>query len=367
MVQMRKKIILVDDNIINLTIGKRTLSDDYDVFTAPSGEKLFEILAGVTPDLILLDIEMPTSSGYDVIKRLKAHEQTKDIPVIFLTARDDTGSELAGLSLGAVDYISKPFSPPLLLKRIELHLLVKTQQRALKDYNDNLQEMVKSKTAAVVSLQSAILTTVAELVDSRDGTTGGHIERTKHYLRIMVDAMIEQGVYLDEVHNWQLDDFFFQSAQLHDVGKIAIRDEILMKSGKLTPAEFEEMKAHTTLGGQVIDKIGQSTSEIPFLRHAKIFALTHHERWDGRGYPQGLRGKDIPLQGRLMAIVDVYDALISERPYKEALPHVEAVATILSEEGHFDPRLVTVFASVSDAFERISQIRDSEITSLHRR
>ncbi|ULQ60562.1 response regulator [Brucepastera parasyntrophica] len=351
----RKKIILVDDNITNLTVGKNTLIDKYDVFTIPSGEKLFKILEKVIPDLILLDVEMPEMSGYDVIKILKRQKETAHIPVIFLTAKSDTGSELEGLSLGAIDYITKPFSPPLLLKRIEVHLLVETQKLELKEYNDNLQEMVMEKTREVLNLQNAILKTVSELVECRDSVTGGHIERTQNYLQILLRALREQNLYSEETVGWD-NDFFFQSAQLHDLGKIAIRDSILLKPGKLTEEEFNEMKKHTTFGVHVIEKIAESTTEQTFLNHAKIFAGTHHEKWDGSGYPGGLREKNIPLQGRMMAIVDVYDALLSERPYKEAFSHEEAVKIIQDSKGtHFDPVLVDLFLSVAGEFEAIQR------------
>ncbi|MDR2535872.1 MAG: response regulator [Treponema sp.] len=349
----RKKILLVDDNITNLTVGKNALIEKYDVFTIPSGEKLFKMLEKVIPDMILLDVEMPEMNGYDVIKGLKKQDKTANIPVIFLTAKNDDGSELQGLSLGAIDYITKPFSPPLLLKRIEVHLLVESQKRELKEYNTNLQNMVKEKTKEVVSLQNAILRTVAELVESRDSITGGHIERTERYLKILVEGMREQNFHVPEIAAWDTD-ILFQSAQLHDVGKIVIKDNILFKPGKLNYEEFEEMKKHTTFGVHVIEKIEESTSERIFLEHAKIFAGTHHEKWDGTGYPKGLKGSDIPLQGRLMAIVDVYDALLSERPYKKAFTHEEAVNIIKGNSGtHFDPELVVLFISVADKFAAI--------------
>ncbi len=351
----RKSVMLVDDNVTNLTIGRNVLKDEYNVFTIPSGEKLFRTLEKIIPDLILLDIEMPGMNGYDVIKLLKQNIATKNIPVVFLTAKNDTGSELEGLSLGAVDYIAKPFSPPLLLKRIELHLLIESQKRELEDYNNNLKEMVREKTKTVVSLQNAVLQTVAELVECRDDITGGHIERTQYYLRILVNAMIQKKVYIDEIMKWN-SDFFFQSAQLHDVGKIAIRDDILMKPGKLTEHEFNEMKKHTTFGGKVIQKIGRTATERDFLEHARIFAESHHEKWDGSGYPNGFKGQEIPLQGRLMAIADVYDALISERPYKKPLSHGDAVGIIIAGSGsHFDPKLVELFVLVSSSFERINE------------
>ena len=352
----RKKIMLVDDNIINLTMGRNVLSDQYDVFTIPSGEKFFALLERITPDLILLDVEMPDMNGYTVLSRLKKMKGREEIPVIFITEKNDTDSELEGLSLGAIDYISKPFLPALLKKRIELHLLVEDQKKELQDYNDNLQHMVAVKTETVVSLQNAVMKTMAELVECRDDITGGHIERIVLYLLILVKAMIERGLCLEQVAEWDKDAFFYQSCQLHDVGKIAIKDSILMKPDKLTPEEFEEMKVHTIFGGIVIDKIGMSTGEKSFLTHAKIFAETHHEKWNGSGYPFGLVKNQIPLQGRLMAIVDVYDALLSERPYKCAFTHDQAVEIIKEGCGtHFDPMLVDVFLSVKDKFAVVPQ------------
>ena len=350
----RKTIFMVDDNLTNLTVGKSALLEKYKVFTIPSGKKLFEMLDKAAPDMILLDIEIPDMNGYEIIKLLKSDKKTAQIPVIFLTARSDSGSELEGLTLGAVDYISKPFSPPLLLKRIEVHLLVEKQKQELENYNNNLQSIIEEKAKTVLDLQNAILKTVAELVECRDSTTGGHIERTQSYLRILIEALIEEQLYMEEVSRWDID-FMLQSSQLHDVGKIAIRDCILQKPAKLTPEEFEEMKSHTTFGIKVIEKIQENTSEPTLLEYAKVFASSHHERWDGTGYPQMLVGEGIPLQGRLMAIADVYDALISERPYKKAFTHEEALEIIREGSGsHFDPKLVEIFLRNEYKFREVS-------------
>ncbi|MDR2578749.1 MAG: response regulator [Chitinispirillales bacterium] len=350
----RKTIFMVDDNLTNLTVGKSALLGRYKVFTIPSGKKLFEMLNKTTPDMILLDIEMPDMNGYEIIRELKANIETAHIPVIFLTARSDSGSELEGLSLGAIDYISKPFSPPLLLKRIEVHMLVEEQKKELENYNDNLQFMVDEKTKTVLDLQNAILKTVAELVECRDDTTGGHIERTQNYLRILIDALLTEGIYKEQVSGWNIE-FLLQSSQLHDVGKIAIKDCILQKPAKLTEEEFNEMKTHTLFGIKVIERIQENTTEATFLEYAKIFASTHHEKWDGSGYPHGLKGEEIPLQGRLMAIADVYDALISERPYKQPFPHEEAVSIIRDGSGsHFDPYLVEVFLKHEQDFREVA-------------
>jgi putative two-component system response regulator len=351
----RQKIFLVDDNMTNLTTGKTILKDRYDIFSIPSGAKLFEILEKVTPDLILLDIEMPEMDGYEALKKLKCEKKTRDIPVVFLTARGDPGSELEGLNLGAIDYISKPFSPPLLLKRIENHLLIQDQQRTLKDYNDNLQQMVQKRTRQVVELQNSILNSITEMVEFRDGVTGGHIERTQRYLKLLVDKLLTERIYWEEVSTWNLE-FLVPSAQLHDVGKIAISDAILNKPGKLTPEEFEVMKTHASIGETVIEVIMKTNSDNDFLYHAKIFAGTHHEKLDGSGYPRGLKNSTIPLQGRLMAIADVYDAIIAIRPYKQPLSTGEAERIILEgREKHFDPVLTDLFQEMAPQFALIAE------------
>lgn len=347
-------IFLVDDNPTNLATGRNALIGKYNVITIPSGDKLLRMLEKNIPALILLDVEMPEMDGYEVIRRIKADPRTAEIPVIFLTAKTDTASELEGLSLGAIDYVTKPFSPPLLLKRIEVHLLVEQQKQELQHYNDNLMQMVEAKTLTVITLQNAILKTVAELVECRDDITGAHIERTQRYLKLLAEKALEQGVYSAEISSWNMN-VFLQSAQLHDVGKISIRDNLLSKPGKLTHEEFEAMKEHTVFGVKIIEKISKSAAEDAFLEHARVFAGSHHERWDGSGYPLGLAGTAIPLQGRLMAIADVYDALISARPYKEPFTHEEAMKIMLAGRGtHFDPALMDIFNLVADAFGAIS-------------
>jgi putative two-component system response regulator len=351
----RRVIMLVDDNLTNLSIGKDMLKEHYDVFPIPSAEKLFAILEKVKPDLILLDVEMPGMDGYEAIKKLKADPVLKDIPVIFLTARSDSGSELEGLSLGAIDYVFKPFSPPLLIRRIENHLLLQSQKLELKNYNDNLQEMVRQRTEQVVDLQNAVLGSVAELVEFRDDVTGGHIARTQNYLKLLVEKLLEKHIYRDETSTWNLD-FLIPSAQLHDVGKIGISDSILNKPGKLTPEEFEIMKRHAEIGEKAIEGIMKLTKEHDFLNHARIFAGTHHEKWDGTGYPRGLKGADIPLQGRIMAIADVYDALIAQRPYKAPMSTEQANKIIVEGKGvHFDPVLADLFESLADKFAEIAE------------
>jgi len=353
--KIRNKIILVDDNLSNLTMGRNMLKTFYEVYPAPSAAKLFEILEKVLPDLIILDIEMPDMNGYEAIKKLKTDSRLADIPVIFLTAKDDESSELEGFDLGAVDYISKPFSGPLLLKRISNQLLIVQQKKDLKDYADNLEVKVHEKTREVTSLQNAVLATVSDMVEFRDKLTGGHVNRTQLYLKALTEELLrEGGEYADEVRKWDID-LFLSSAQLHDVGKIAITDLILNKPGKLSPEEFEIMKTHVTIGIDAIEKIMSVTNENSFLRHALLIAGTHHEKWDGTGYPMRLKGKNIPLEGRLMAIADVYDALITVRPYKKAFTHREACTIIEDGAGtQFDPLLIDVFKKIEGEFEKVA-------------
>lgn len=355
----RKTIYLVDDDSKFLKVGKKILSDNYNVFAIDSGRELLKMLKITIPDLILLDVAMPDMDGYETIKQIKLDPKAYDVPVIFLTAKNDSKSEYEGLSLGAIDYITKPFSPPLLLKRVEVHLLVEAQKYQLINYNTNLEQMVAKKTETVIELQNAFLKTMAELVEFRDDITGMHIERTQSYLRLLIEAVKEARPalldYLAETSKWDTG-LIIQSAQLHDIGKIAIKDNILQKPAKLSPFEFEQIKKHTTFGEKVIDKMQSRTKEQSFLDHAREFAGAHHEKWDGTGYPRGLKGTEISLQGRLMAIADVYDALVTDRPYKNAFPHDVAVNIITEGKGtHFDPVLVDLFVKVESEFKKVAE------------
>ena len=358
----RSRIILVDDNLTNLAQGRGILKTFYEVFPAPSAVKLFEILENVIPDLILLDIEMPETNGYETIKKLKADGRFADIPVIFLTAKNDENSEREGFDLGAADYVSKPFSSPLLLKRIENQILIarktkelQASQAKLREYAENLEAVVREKTEEVLDLQNAVLATVADLVEFRDHPTGGHIMRTQQYMKVLVDKLMQDSPYKEEISAWDVN-IFIQSAQLHDVGKITISDLILNKPGKLTLEEYEVMKTHVAAGVDAIERILSNTKKHAFLEHALLICGTHHEKWDGSGYPLGLKGDSIPLHGRLMAVADVYDALVSKRPYRKPLSHEEVCRIIEEGEGtHFDPVLVQVFRGLEQELARITR------------
>jgi putative two-component system response regulator len=291
----------------------------------------------VSPDLILLDVEMPEMNGYEAMIRLKA-DSGFNVPVIFLTARADPETELIGFQLGAVDFVTKPFSAPVLLRHIELHL--------------NMDALIKRSTEQLRKTQNAIISVVADLVENRDKVTGYHIERTQIYVGVLIRALLDRGVYHDVISAWNLDTVI-PASQLHDVGKITITDVILNKPGKLTPEEYDIMKTHAAEGERIIDEIIRKTGDDSYLAHAKIIAGTHHEKWDGSGYPKGLKGQVIPIQGRIMAIADVYDALRSVRPYKKEFSVEESVEIIRNDSGTaFDPAIVDVFVDIIDQFEQ---------------
>ncbi|MCL2036417.1 MAG: response regulator [Oscillospiraceae bacterium] len=345
---MKKTVFIVDDNETNLFRTREALREYYRVMTLPSAAKLFALLEKVVPDLILLDIKMPDVDGFEVLERLKSNPSYADIPVIFLTNVSEEDVESEGFRLGAVDFITKPFSPSVLFNRVKTHLnideLIRERTSELEHQNERLRH-----------LQNSILYVVADMVEKRDLATGDHIERTTSYIKILLDAMLEQGVYIEEICDIDFD-LFVASARLHDVGKISISDSILNKPGKLTDEEFDIMKTHAQEGELIINKIISRSEGKTFLQYAKIFAGYHHERWDGKGYPHGLSGKDIPLQGRIMALADVYDALVNARPYKKPFSHDEAVEIIVEGKGtQFDPLIVDVFFEVREQFKTVTE------------
>jgi putative two-component system response regulator len=323
---------------------------------------MLNILGHVTPDLILLDVEMPELDGYDAIRLLKNNNEYKGIPVIFVTAMSDEQNEMEGLKLGAVDYINKPFNAPLLLRRIETHLSLAENKMELQELNSIIQKKLIVKIGEVFDLQTSILNIVAGMVESRDDTTGGHIHRIQKYLKCLIDGLMNTNEYNEEISSWNME-VVLPSSQLHDVGKIAISDTILNKPGKLTEEEYEIMKTHAKIGREAIRHMEETTlSYSGFLEHAKNFAGSHHEKWDGSGYPDGLGGIDIPLEGRLMAVADVYDALVSARPYKKPFSTEKAAEIVRNSSGtHFDPKLVDAFNTVSDEFTAIAYLSQNEL------
>jgi len=350
-----KTIFVVDDNATNLTTAEKALKEQYRVIALSSAAQMLKALTKFKPDLILLDVEMPEMSGFEAMEKLKADNSFADIPVIFLTGLTDTGNEARGIELGAMDFITKPFSRPVLLNRIRNHLNVDELIRERTAQLASRTEQLTERTKQLILLQNGIVSTMADLVENRDKNTGGHIERTSVYMKILINSMLERGVYSDEMQKWDLESII-SSARLHDVGKITISDAILNKPGKLTDEEFEIMKSHSVEGEHIIEKAISRTGDAEFLQNAKLFAAYHHERWNSFGYPYGLKGTDIPLHGRIMAIIDVYDALVSERPYKKAFSHEEACNIINEDSGkHFDPQIVEVFNAVSEKIRAVNE------------
>lgn len=351
-------VLVVDDTPDNLTLMSGLLKDQYKVKIANNGERALKVVqTGTLPDIILLDIMMPVMDGYETCRHLKANTETRDIPVIFLTAKAEVEDEMKGFELGAVDYITKPISPPIVMTRLKTHLQLKRMRDYLKDKNEFLEEEVQKRTQEVTAVQDVTILALASLAETRDNDTGNHIRRTQHYIRILAEKLRHNIRFSHLLNDDKTIDMLFKSAPLHDIGKVGIPDHILLKPGRFTPEEFEIMKSHTTLGrDSIIAAEKRLGLELPFLAYAKEIAYSHQEKWDGTGYPEGLSGDDIPISGRLMAVADVYDALICRRVYKEGMPHEKAVKIIQEGSGsHFDPDIVEAFMACTDEFLAIAK------------
>ena len=350
-------ILVVDDTPDNLALMNALLKDLYKVKVANRGKIAIQIASSDTPpDLILLDIMMPEMDGYEVCRLLKVNPKTADIPIIFLTALAEVENEKMGLELGAVDYVTKPISPFIFLARIKNHLALKSMTDFLRSRNDFLKIEVAKRTHEIVSGQDVTILAMTSLAETRDSDTGNHIRRTQYYVKALAEKLHDHpkfAWYLTEKNI----DLLFKSAPLHDIGKVGIPDNILLKPGKLDPDEFEIMKTHTTLGYDAI--VHAETvlgAKVEFLACAKSIILSHQEKWDGSGYPQGLSGEDIPIAARLMAVADVYDALICRRVYKAPIPHLDAVEIMKKGSGsHFDKDMINAFIEIQDEFLEISK------------
>jgi len=352
----KARLLIIDDSPDSLFMMHGLLGDHYRVMLADSGPHGLAMARSATPpDLILLDILMPDMDGYEVCRQLKTNTATRDIPVIFLTAKTAEDDEQQGLDLGAVDYITKPISPGIVLARIRTQLTLKASADFLRDQNAFLAREVNLRTREVSAIEDVTIMAMASLAETRDVDTGNHIRRTQHYVRALARQLATHPRFAAFLDNHTIG-LLFKSAPLHDIGKVGIPDRILLKPGKLTPQEFEVMKTHTTLGRDAIEHAEQMLgTEVAFLKIAKEIAYSHQEKWDGSGYPQGLKGDQIPISARLMALADVYDALISRRIYKEPISH-DAAAGIISITGgrHFDPDVVEAFLAIQDTFKAIA-------------
>jgi putative two-component system response regulator len=329
-------ILVVDDNIANLKLVRGQLSDSYRVSMAKSGAQALSMVSKTLPDLILLDIDMPEMDGFETMERLKRHEGLSRIPVIYLTANNDTETEVRALESGAKDFVKKPFEKDILRHRISLHIRFDQYQKHLED--------------TVKELEDSMVTSFSGLIECRDENTGGHVARTRDYVALLGKLLLEKGLYTEDLNQRELD-LITRAAPLHDIGKVGVSDAILLKPGKLSDEEYEVMKTHTTIGAKIIEKMHKRAPTQRYLNYAKKIAESHHERWDGKGYPNGIKENDIPLCSRIMAVADVYDALVEDRIYRPALSHEEAMR-IMTEGGGtiFDPVLMEVFKENNHMF-----------------
>jgi putative two-component system response regulator len=363
-VNNRAQILIVDDSLNNIELLSTILGKGYSTSFASSGAEALALIAHNLPDLVLLDVVMPGIDGFEVCKNLKSDPVTRDIPVIFLTSLDSAIDEEYGLSLGAEDFIHKPVSPPVVLARVRTHLMLANTKRELRRHNENLELLVAERTEALVrrdkqliAAQSSIITAFCALAEVRDNETGNHIKRTQNYVHVLAEALRYHPRF-QHVLNDDTIELLFKTAPLHDIGKVAIPDGILLKPDKLTSEEWQIMKRHCEVGRAAIISAAQELGETDgsFLSYAVDIAYCHHERWDGTGYPQGLSGENIPASARLMAVADVYDALISKRVYKKAYSHEESICLIAEGQGtQFYPDIIDAFLTITDSFNTTAQ------------
>jgi putative two-component system response regulator len=354
-------ILIVDDSPDSIVLLSSLLKSTYRIKVAIAGDKALSIAeSDDPPDLILLDIVMPGMDGYEVCRRLKQNPKTAEIPVMFLTGKSDDMDEENGFELGAEDYIVKPPSPSIVLARIRTQLRLKSVRDFLKDKNAFLEAEVTRRTREVGMIQDVTMVALGSLAETRDNETGNHIRRTQYYIKILAESLRDHPRFRDQLTGATIE-LLYKSAPLHDIGKVGIPDSILKKPAKLEPEEFEIMKTHTVLGRDAIIAAEKCLdSPTSFLALAREIAWSHHEKWDGSGYPRGLSGDAIPLPGRLMAIPDVYDALISQRVYKKAFTHEAAVEIIeKGADAQFDPDICAAFTTIADRFRDIARnLRD---------
>ena len=327
--------------------------EGYEVLAFPHGEMALRAAFQEPPDLILLDIMMPAMDGFAVCEQLKADENLRGIPVIFISALDDTASKVKAFSHGGVDYVTKPFQEEEVCARVATHLKLRWTQLEVEKYNDHLEDLVEAKVKEISDSHLATLVAISCLSEVRDDETGKHIERTQTLCKLLAQKLRENPRYTEMITDAYIQNIYY-AAPLHDIGKIGIPDSILLKPGKLSPDEFEIMKTHVSLGADALEKIRFIYPKNEFINIGLSLTRSHHEKWDGTGYPAGLRGEEIPLAARIMALADVYDALRSKRSYKKAFSHEQTVKIIQGEAGkHFDPTVVDAFLSIESTFAAI--------------
>ncbi len=350
-----KTILIIDDSPESITILGNALPKYYKRKVALNGDQAFKLLSSSEklPDLILLDVIMPDIDGYELCKRFKKEKKLKKIPIIFLSSLSDVKDKIRAFQNGGVDYIQKPFEIAEVQARVKTHLKLYDLQIKLENHNKQLNKLVEEKTKEVTESQLATIYGLAKLAERRDDETGEHINRVQVYCRLIAERMRQFGLYRNEIDEGFISNLE-KASSMHDIGKVGVRDSLLLKPGKLSAQEFEEMKAHTTIGANTLREVAEKYPNNRFIEIGIEITQYHHEKWDGSGYPKGLIGKEIPLSARIMALVDVYDALRSKRVYKKAFPHKKAREIIVNGRGkHFDPRVVDVFIAYEQDFEMI--------------
>lgn len=351
--EKRRHIVIVDDDPVNLELAENTIKDFYKITKLISGEQLLKFLERIKPDMILLDVQMPGLSGYQVLEKISKNPERNRIPVIFLTGQSGIDSEREGFRLGAKDFITKPFDPVVMRARIR-------SQMELYIYRTELEDIVEEKTKRISNLQHVLTISWAEMIESRDGTTGSHVRNTTAYYEVIMKAMLKKPSYAKEFPEDMLEEVL-RASTLHDIGKIGIDDIVLKKPASLNKEEFEYMKKHSSIGADMIEKIINNTCKENFLTYARDMALLHHERWDGTGYPCKLKGEAIPIYVRALSIADVYDALTSIRPYKRAFTHEEAIEIMREDSGKFfDPEIFNIFIENEERIKKIPKDNNKE-------
>jgi putative two-component system response regulator len=347
--EQKPRILVVDDEPFYIELLVESLAEDYVISVAKNGEQALHRLQGSSlPNLILLDVLMPEMDGYQTCKRIKENPLIFEIPVIFLTTQREVTDELKGFELGAVDYITKPISIPVLQARVRTHLALAEQKIAL-------EHLVQERTQQLQRTKDAVVYSMGALAEARDEETGNHILRTREYVKALGYALDKRARYTNLLNERAIN-LISRAAPLHDIGKVGVPDGVLRKLGALSDDEKRQMAKHVVYGRDAILKAEREIGATRFTAVAKEIAYSHHEKWDGSGYPVGLAGEEIPLSARMMAVADVYDALVSRRCYKEPMSHQEAKAQIAKESGsHFDPELVEAFLESSDQFREIAE------------
>lgn len=351
----KRKILIIDDSPEAIEVLGNALPSHYKRQFALNGEKALQLLttSDELPDLILLDVVMPGLNGYKVCRLIKQDKRLSNIPVIFLSALSDVQDKIKAFENGGVDYIQKPFEVTEVNARVEIHLKLRHLQQELEKHNIHLNQLVEEKVKEISESQMATIYSLAKLAESRDDETGEHLKRIQVFCRMVAERLGNHIKYrsildIEFINNLK------NASPLHDIGKVGIKDSILLKPGKLTLSEFEEMKQHTTKGANTLKEVYQNYPNNRFVKIGIEIAQSHHEKWNGSGYPEGVSGNDIPLSARIMALADVYDALRSKRVYKDAYTHEKACEIIMEGRGnHFDPLIVDVFTEFEQDFMQV--------------